>query len=375
MINDLVFHLGNRKTGSTSIQDALAQDLIHCAEKSIYYSAPTNHLPLAKSLTPGHDIKDRDKRFQTLAARLKASQADVAVVSAEFFEEVDPRLLQDAINHYLPEFRDKIRLIAYVRPHAERVLSNFAEQTKLGQFHGPLERFHKKLAEQGSLFYTAKFQAWRDVFGAAFELRPFVRERLRNNDVVDDFADYMLKGSPFTLQTHIASNPSLSVEYLAMIREFQRIQTLNKTDPVLKMELGKYLGRQLSARPVKKHQKLRLHKRVVESIIETYQDDARTLDAVFFPEHNKPMETNLLASREAAIEKAQSLVPTDNMTQWHAQMVQVWSGLVYTIGKGLKDEVCQNLYIGPAKTPNRTAEATPEPISQSPSSCQKATNL
>ncbi len=374
MINELVFHLGNRKTGSTSIQDALAQDLIHCAEKSIYYTATTNHLPLAKSLTPGHDTKDRDKRFHRLAARLRKSQADVAVISAEFFEDVDPRHLRETIDHYLPEFRDKIRLIAYVRPHAERVLSTFAEQTKLGQFYGPLERFHKHLAERGTLFYTGKFQAWRDVFGADFELRPFIRKRLLNNDIVHDFADYILKGSSFTLQTRIASNPSLSVEYLAMLREFQRVQKRNKTDLALRVVLGKYLGRQLAAHPVPEHHKLRLHKRVVESIIETYQDDARMLDATFFPE-DSPMEASLLASRETAIEKAQSLVPTDNMSQWDIEMVQVWSELVHTMGKGLKDEVCKNLYIGPIQKPHRTTETASITTPQSPSSFQKATNL
>jgi len=342
MVKEIVFHLGNRKTGSTSIQDALAQKAVHSPETSIFYPARANNLTLAKTLSPYHSIKKRQERFQMLARRIDRSDADIAVVSAEFFEEVDPQVLQEVIDQYLPQYRDNIRLIAYVRPHAERVLSNFAEQTKLGQFFGPLERFHQQIAKQKTLFYTPKFEAWRRVFGDAFELRPFIRDRLHNGDVVDDFIDYVLQGAHYTLQSLIRSNSSLSVEYLSMVREFQRILHENGAPTKLKIALGKYLGRQLATYPVETHRKLRLHKRAAQNIIETYQQDAAALDAEFFPQDH-PMEAALLASLDKAIDKPLSLVPADNMTRWHAQMVQVWAGLFSIISDDMTDTIRSKL--------------------------------
>lgn len=342
MVKELIFHLGNRKTGSTSIQDMLAQNAIVCADKTLFYPTKTNHISLAKTLGVNHSPAQRAERFTKLARRLGKSDADIGVISAEYFESVDPHILKATLDEFLPEYRDNTRLIAYVRPHAERFLSNYAEQIKLGQFYGSLEKFLEKMQKAGVLEYTPKFEAWRDVFGDRFELRPFIRDWLAHKDVVHDFIGYALGDVDFTLPKTEPSNSSLSLEYLALIREFQRVLRQKKNLKQLQVALGKQLGRSLAQFPRHRHTRLALHTDIVEALIDSYHEDAISLDAAFFPEV-RPMETALLSAREAAIPAPQSLQAEDILPQHEVQMVHVWATLIRSMTGQMAEELCSNL--------------------------------
>ena len=342
MVKELIFHLGNRKTGSTSIQDALAQDTIQCADKTLFYPTRTNHIALAKTLGFEHNPQQRAMRFSKLAKRFQNSDADVGIISAEYFESVDPALLKEAIGEFLPEYRDNIRLIAYVRPHAERFLSNYAEQIKLGQFYRPLEKFVKKMQAAAVLEYAPKFEAWQRVFGNRFELRPFIRERLANNDVVYDFIGFVLGDSEFSIPKADPSNSALSLEYLATIREFHRVLRQKKNLKQLQISIGKHLGRSLAQFPRRRHTRLALHADIVETLINSYHEDAIALDATFFPD-DRPMETALLSARDNAIPTAQSIKAEDCLSMNDVQMVHVWATLISSMSGQMAEELSTNL--------------------------------
>ena len=141
MTSDLVIHLGDRKTGSTSIQKTLTDGLWTSGSRSLYYTANGHNGPLAHALATGANADNIQQRFTNLGRRIArhAAKADVAVVSSEGFEDVSPKTLKMALEAYLPEYAGTVRLIAYVRPHGARVLSGYSEQIKRGQSVGSLE--------------------------------------------------------------------------------------------------------------------------------------------------------------------------------------------------------------------------------------------
>jgi len=124
----------------------------------------------------------------------------------------------EAIDAHMPGLKSRIRLIAYVRPHAERLLAGFAERTKLGTFGGTLEELHLAFSETGILDYARRFRKWREVFGDAFTLRPMIARELTNNDVVHDFLNFVAQGGEFSISGSTRVNESLSLEDLAVLR-------------------------------------------------------------------------------------------------------------------------------------------------------------
>lgn len=333
MVKQLVIHLGDRKTGSTAIQDALAAGAITCPTARIFYPATTNHIPLAKTLSVKSLAPQRDMRFTKIAQRIAKSDADIAVISAEHFEVVNPSLLQETLTRYFPDLAGNIRLIAYVRPHADRLVSNYAEAVKLGQFTGDLHSYHSQRLEKKPLHYTKRFSRWRDVFGAAFTLRPFVRKTLAGGDIVQDFAQFLLGDAPHSVKASPPSNPSMSLQDLAMVHHLQSRISAQPNMSKFQVSMGKSLGQLLAAardttqEPPHPPIKLAIHADLAKAVQTAYQDDARTLDGAFFAP-NTPMQDALQSSRDTAVAAPQSIAVADHLSPAAIRMVDVWAGLL-----------------------------------------------
>ena len=332
MVREIVFHLGDCKTGTTSVQSVLAAGAWHSAAAQICYPARFNHIPLAKTLSVDSEKPFRDKRFQALRKDFDSSDADIGVVSAEHFEFVDPKALKAAIEEHLPAYAGRIRLVAYVRPHADRLVSTFAERSKKGLFQKPLAAMHKKLAEDGLLFYTPRFQAWRASFGEAFTLRPFLRDALYRGDVVQDFFRFALSGADFTLTQPSQQNESLSVADVAMMRRLHnRIRHLGGGGKPLRQAqqaLGWYLSDILAALPaVEGAEKPRLHRSLAHQVVETYKADAALLDEQFF-DGQPLMQQALAAAPEKAVEAPQSFRAVDHFSAAELRQIEAWAQLI-----------------------------------------------
>ncbi|MDR6267633.1 hypothetical protein [Roseobacter sp. N2S] len=329
MVKQLVLHLGDRKTGSTAIQDALAAGHITSPTTQIFYPATTNHIPLAKTLSVKSLSPQRDMRFTKIAKRIARSDADIAVISAEHFEVVKPALLQEILTRYFPDLVGNIRLIAYVRPHAERLVSNYAEAVKLGQYDGDLHSYHTQRLDKKPLSYTDRFSRWRDVFGAAFTLRPFVRKTLVGGDIVQDFAQFLLGDTPHTVTASPPSNPSMSLQDLAMVRHLQSQIGAQPNMSKFQVSMGKSLGQLLASKqdsaqtPIK----LAMHTELAKAVQIAYGEDARALDGAFFAP-DTPMQDALQSSYERAVATPQSIAVTDHLSAAAIRMVDVWAGLL-----------------------------------------------
>lgn len=308
MVQEIIFHLGDCKTGTTSIQTVLARRQWESPGQSVLYTARFNHIPLANSLnTPGL----RQKRMVSeLVRALKASDAKTAIISAEFFEFLPPEKLHAFVTDALAPWKDNIRLVAYVRPHAERFLSSFAERSKKGGCRDGLDEFHTQILKEKLLYYTPRFAAHRDLFGARFMLRPFIRDHLRGGDVVDDFFHIALNGAPVSYPNRSDENESLSLEDLVLMRLIQKqVQKHGSKMQDARKALGWNFGPMLATQPAAQSSKLKLHRPLAEELVKTYAEDAAALDAMFFD--GTPMSDRLTAAPKAALDAPQSLNPAD----------------------------------------------------------------
>ena len=284
MTKSLVLHIGDPKTGSSSIQEVLRHKLWESSQATLNYPDQLNSFPLANALSDPKQADQRAERWGRLAEWLRASQADVAVVSAEQFFRVDPMVLLDTLTDFLPEYVENLRVIAYVRPHAGRLVSAFMQRCKAGLYQGDMETFFDRTQGESLLRYAPRFQRWRDAFGSRFTLRPMIRSQLRDGDVVSDFIDFALNGAPFKLRGAVEANTSLPLKYLAGLREVQGILKRNQIPGGTRHSVGDHIGRTLvRIRPgADAGAKLQISQALYQDIMAHCQSDAEALDASFF---------------------------------------------------------------------------------------------
>lgn len=331
MVEEIVFHLGDCKTGTTSIQAVLARGawtLDGQAGRGIVYPAQVNHIPLAKSLWVPSEKPFEAERFASVREAFTKSDARLGVISAEDFEFVDPELVAAAIERHLGAWQGRIRLIAYVRPHAERLVSAFAERSKQGLFVKPLAAMHDKLEADGLLFYAPRFEKWRALFGDAFTLRPFLRNSLYKGDVVQDFFHWMTGGPDYEITRPTDQNESLSVEDIAMMRALHKHIRADSGRSLREVQqaLGWYLADMVTSRPRQDGTKPRLHRALAKRVVATYAEDAAALDAAFFD--GTPMSDALAAAPGKAVDKPQSFRAEDHFNAEELRLFDIWAALL-----------------------------------------------
>lgn len=333
MVGEIVFHLGDCKTGSTSIQKALASGVVSCPERSFAYPAKNNHNAVATSMYRKSEMKDVDKRFAELRKRVDRCDADTVVISAEAFEFAAPDLMERMIANYFAPWQGKIRFISYVRPHSERLVSAFAERTKQGVHLGPMGELLSRFEQTGLLHYTPRLEAWRSRFGEAYTVRPMIRSQLRDNDVVADFLDYLFEGREFQLGEVSIANESLTIADLAALRKIHAIikQSGGPKLRAAQQTMGWNFAMTLASVPRSgTTDKPRLHRELAERVREVYREDARQLDEQFF--EGTPMTTALEIAPDKALDRPQAL---DAEAFFDADSLRVLQGMGQFFGSML----------------------------------------
>ena len=331
----LIFHIGDRKTGSTSIQYALAQKRVTVEGCDLYYGRPLNHnylSPHFRALASGRPKarKTAEARFAKLADNIKKSSARFAIVSAEEFESIPASQLKTVIDSFFSDCADEIRIIGYVRPHAQRILSSFAEQIKLGKFQGDLDKyFTRSCVKNNRFFYHERFQEWQSCFGDQFTLRPFVRSQLENGSVLDDFCKIAFAGHPFKAVAAPAQNSSFSLEDLLRVQVLQgQFTDLSKEK---RFALGWEFSRALAhVGSDTAATKVQLHKPLARKIARRFRADAKAMDTTFFGDA-PVMEAELEQALAQALDKKQSFTPEDHFSQTDLRSLAMMGHVIETL--------------------------------------------
>lgn len=334
----LIFHIGDHKTGSTSIQLAFAQRQITLKNQSVFYPAKLASNALkphfkAYAKPSSHPAHGRAiKAFKSLARRIRNADADFCLISAEAFEGVDATALHNIVTTFFAGAADEIRIIAYVRPHAARIMSSFAERVKVGSQRviegGPRIVFDQMFRE--NIFpYQARFSALREQFGTAFLLRPMIQSQLVNGSVVDDFIHHAFAAPEFRRTGPGTANESLDLESLMRLN-ILHTQCQNHPQK-LRLTLGWEFARvAASLPPLENSTRPRLHKTLAHGIHAACLADARAVDQQFFGAAPL-LETELHNALKGAVDTAQSIKPADYLPPSEIRSLTILSKMISTM--------------------------------------------
>lgn len=333
----LVFHIGDHKAGSTAIQSAFAQRQVSLDGATVFYPAKLAHNFLRQhcnAYAAANDAKARQEAisvFEVLARKIRNSDADFCLVSAEELEGLDPRVFQDIVTTYFGDTADEIRIIAYVRPHGARLLSSFVERTKLGLpniLSGTLDTFFESAQKKNSFRYQERFGAWRDLFGRQFTLRPMILNQLYQGSVVDDFTHHAFATTRFQIKDRAPANESLALEDLMRLKVLQFCLANHPHNLRYRHVVGWEFSRILDTLPPPETRtRLRLHKALAIKVQDAYLEDARALDRSFF-DGAPLMETELMGLTDGAPQTPQSVDPTDHLSESDLRSLTLLSEII-----------------------------------------------
>ena len=225
----LVVHAGDYKTGTTSVQatlEACADPIVETPRGRLIYPRAGRrgggpHHNLAWKLLGSAMAREDAGGWPELAEEAAAAEADIIVISTETFESVSPSILSDEIGRRLGGLYDDLKVISYIRPHGERLLSAYSQKVKTGQEGAGLGPFARAAIGRNAFFFSERLKAWRAAFGDAFIARPYVRSALRDQDVVADFLHETLGMTPADLGVDepVSVNESPSLEVVLTLRD------------------------------------------------------------------------------------------------------------------------------------------------------------
>ncbi|MCC1494596.1 hypothetical protein [Cognatishimia sp. F0-27] len=235
----LVLHGGDCKSGSTAIQSVLqlgswrysGETMLKLAYAQGGRREGLNHQRLADSLHMKKAMSYRETAWANLGKDFTESDADVMVISAERFEFAPPEAVRAALEEFVPDAMQDLRVILYVRPHAARLLSGYAQNVQQRIFKDDLPAFLEQMSTEERFIYAPRLLRWKETFGDALEIRPMVRDMLFENCVVHDFLSFCAEGTSAVpvVEKIPRENASLNPHGLELIR--QMALALQKRNP------------------------------------------------------------------------------------------------------------------------------------------------
>lgn len=335
----LVLHVGDCKAGSTAIQsvlkagsyrlDGAAPGMISYAEAG--RKGTLNHQRLSNSLFMQEAAAFRDQAWGNLGREWHACQAQVLAVSSERFEFAPPAAVRDAIEQHLPEAADAMRIIIYVRPHADRLVSGYAQNVKQGIYNGDLAGFVDEMQENGRLSYCDRLLNWRDTFGPErVEIRPMIRDRLVQQCVVHDFLSFCAESADISpvVEKIPMSNTALDRLGLDLMNEiWSRVRRNNPVNNQARAQILMRVAQGLEAAGGLGGGKVSIEAGLADRLRALYHEDAARCDAEIFG------APTLLPRLEATLEKAGDTAPQPSdedarLIDTNAKQAMVWFGLI-----------------------------------------------
>lgn len=340
----LILHAGDCKAGSTAIQSVLQLG-------SWRYTGDTpprltyakggrrdalNHHRLSDSLHMQRAQSYRDQAWGRLGEEFANAAQDVVVVSSERFEFAPPQAVAQAIDQFLPGAREGLEVVIYVRPHAARLVSGYAQNVRQGLFSGDLGAFLDQMQTEGRFHFADRLAAWKETFGPALTVRPMIRDTLAGGCVVQDFLTLCAgdSGAVPLVEKIPNENRSLNAEGLAFIRALHA--TLRERNPSPDQNRAAMLQRlcgRLEALPSFGEGRVGLPADLRPRLRDSFAEDAARVDAEIFgtPVLTPALEAALSDDRpvtpepdenETARLRDLSLIWLDMMGNMRQQMMQ-----------------------------------------------------
>ena len=216
----IILHMGDSKTGTTALQRAFVAG--REAGMWCYPGQQLNHNALAARFRTGAGNHDVGCAMRAIWDDMRAQNAEISILSAEYFQAVEPAILAQAIAQFWPEAGDKLTLVSYVRPHIGKLIGMYCERLKAGRLHLSLGQYAARVMEARRLDYAQRLAGFCKHFGTRFVALPYVRQQLRGGDIVTDFFARFLPGARPHLSNQHPANPSFSRGQVQLMRRLRR---------------------------------------------------------------------------------------------------------------------------------------------------------
>lgn len=224
----VVIHVGQAKTGTTTLQKTLNQNRNIILEQGYLYPKPkfvvSHHVltvPFARNvqrslvqhLGNDHEIASQIafQQWDELSKEAKLKNPEVLLLSSEFFYYVPkvgevPQLIERLFGPHI-----NIELIVYLRSHSEHYISLVQQHLKA----------HHNLPK------NALKSNYREHFGKLSSVgkviaRKFDRKSMKDGDIVTDFCDVVgIDATKLNYKT-ASENASISAEGMVLLQEYRR---------------------------------------------------------------------------------------------------------------------------------------------------------
>jgi len=191
----LIIHIGNHKTGTTSIQQCLYENRSCLSEQGYsFFSSDMDGRPRRMG-DVNTWIRSRGSRIEAALPGAMAELPGNVIVSSEnfswIFKEEQIRKFHTALKLHFSD----IKVICYLRRQDLHTVSHYQQASKdrryyAGHFYArgnrALPPYDVKYEQY--LDYNRRLGFWADIFGdSSIRLRVFEKALLKNGDAIDDF--------------------------------------------------------------------------------------------------------------------------------------------------------------------------------------------
>lgn len=279
----VILHIGGAKCGSSAIQAYLARNRDALAGRGL--AVPGIALDFASDVTgeqiwffedavTAGDLSRIAERFRGLLDAVEREGFRDVVVSAE--NVCNHPSLAPLLAETLSDA--EVRIVFYVRRQDDFLISSW-QQWNLKRFDSVESFLSARMGQDAR--WLAMITPWAEAFGDAhITVRPFLRSRLRNGDVIDDFFDVIGVSQEGLLPLARNANPSFDE---ALARLAHRVRDVfdgphdNRFYDVMARLLGQAALKKGSASSL-------LNLEVRRDIMAFYQDENAELKARFMPD-------------------------------------------------------------------------------------------
>lgn len=231
----IILHIGEGKTGTTSIQHFLSTKREYLSELGILYHTPAssvNHVCLAARLgVPVRVSKDNlvalkaesDRLFSQLKTQVEGRNYHAIVISVEHIFTASPDVALSYLGHYFDE--KNIHVLAYIRDPVSQYVSRMQQRIKASYLIVPPYRYSRDV--------YSPMKRWVDRLSLdRVHVKPFSRDCLLSSDVLVDFLSQLdsIVGVDLSCLVERStdadasrSNTGINVEQMSTVQCFRRI--------------------------------------------------------------------------------------------------------------------------------------------------------
>ena len=234
-------HIGPHKTGTTSIQYALATNRQKLLENDIHY--PVAGCPIVQSeskygqhelywfLAKKKKVKNDDP-WQRLREEVEKAATKTVIISAEGLSSCDDKKIK-LINRYLSDF--DVRIILYTRSIEAWIISSYKQYVKSSKYVSSFHDFYEDYLINRS--FDNLIYKWSSHFGHDNIIVRDFDEAIKSRGLLQDFASALELPGDILEHSKLVMNESPSDHLISVL------WVLNKLERTLGIEGNSILGR------------------------------------------------------------------------------------------------------------------------------------